>query len=126
MAVIHKPSANNHRPTNKQLCEVRSSGFFWTLTVPRRRATTYDNKNPHPLREEIFSLLKSTPWVIEYAIRLRDEGQVFYAEVFVTPLSNSVTLEQLQQLSQAVNYLDWKIQDVVVIPIRAIPHFADQ
>jgi hypothetical protein len=57
---------------------------------------------------------------------LRDEGQVFYAEVFVTPLSNSVTLEQLQQLSQAVNYLDWKIQDVVVIPIRAIPHFADQ
>ncbi|WP_271395846.1 hypothetical protein [Neomicrococcus lactis] len=69
--------------------------FFWTLTVPSGRATTYDNKNPHPLREEIFSLLKSTPWVSEYGIRLRDEGQVFHAEVFVTPLSNSGTLEQL-------------------------------
>ncbi|MGY5319324.1 hypothetical protein ACXA45_08825 [Neomicrococcus lactis] len=57
---------------------------------------------------------------------MRDEGQVFHAEVFVTPLSNSVTLEQLQQSSQPVNHLDLKIQDVVVIPIRAIPHFADQ
>lgn len=65
------------------------NSFAAVQDLTDRRATTYDNKNPHPLREEIFSLLKSTPWVIEYGIRLRDEGQVFHAEVFVTPLSNS-------------------------------------
>ncbi len=90
-----------------------------------RRARTCDNKKPHPVREDIFAFLSSKEWIKEYGIRLRDQGQVFHAEVFVTPREESVTLEQLSELSSGVADLDWKIQDVVIVPTDPIPGYAD-
>ncbi|MFC5337655.1 cation transporter [Leucobacter denitrificans] len=91
-----------------------------------RRARTCNNKNPHPVRDEILALLESKEWVKDYGIRLRDMGQVFHAEIFVTPREDSVTLEQLSEVSAGVADIDWKIQDVVVVPTDPIPGFADR
>ena len=57
---------------------------------------------------------------------MRDLGQVFHVEAFVVPRGDEVTLAQLGEASEAVASLDWKIQDVVIVPTRPMPDYADR
>lgn len=90
-----------------------------------RQARTCDDAEPHPLGKEALELLAQQDWVIASGIRLRDEGQVFHLEAFVTPRDDSVSLEQLGQLSRDLSDLDWKVHDVVIVPTDPIPEAAD-
>ena len=91
-----------------------------------QRARTYDDAEPHPLAAEVVSLLEALPWVHEAAVRLRDEGQVFHVEAFVRPRRGRVPLSSLRQASEQVAALDWKVQDVVLVPVEALPDEADR
>lgn len=90
-----------------------------------QRARTYDGKEPHPLAAEIVETMRDLPWVADAAVRLRDEGQVFHVEVFVVPRKRRVTLRQLDDASEQVADLDWKVQDVVLVPADQLPDEAD-
>ncbi len=90
-----------------------------------RRARRYDGKEPHPLREEIVDYLRGLPWVADAGVRMRDQGQVFHVEAFVVP-RGELRLEELGEASAGVSALDWKIQDVVVVPTDPLPGFADR
>src|SRR5690606_3877034 len=46
------------------------------------RATTYDQKRPHPLIAEIGNYLTSLHWVQDAGCRVRDAGHVFHVEAF--------------------------------------------
>ena len=50
-----------------------------------QRARTVDGKQPHPLADEILECTRAASWVADAAVRIRDEGQVLHAEVFVKP-----------------------------------------
>lgn len=91
-----------------------------------RRARSYDGTRPHPFGDMILAYLRRQHWVAESGIRLRDHGQVFHVEVFVRPVARTVSLDQLAEISEGVAELDWKIQDVVVVPSDPIPDFADR
>jgi len=56
---------------------------------------------------------------------MRDMGQVFHVEVFVVPVDVDVRLEQIEDARDAVTQLDWKVQDVVVIPTASLPDEAE-
>ncbi|WP_300266469.1 cation diffusion facilitator family transporter [Microbacterium sp.] len=86
-----------------------------------QRARTYDGKEPHPLASEIVETMRTLPWVSDAAVRLRDQGQVFHVEVFVVPRGRRVSLKQLDRASEQIADLDWKVQDVVVIPEDRLP-----
>ncbi len=90
-----------------------------------QRATTYDNKEPHPLASEIVHTLRRLRWVADAAVRMRDEGHVFHVEAFVVPRRRRVTLKQVDQASERIVALDWKVQDVVIIPEDRLPDEAD-
>lgn len=86
------------------------------------RATTTDNKNPHEnidlVREELLKL----DWVDEVDLRLRDQGQVFHSEVFVVPVNLEMpTLQQLEDAREMCRDLDWKLHDLVIIPVSELP-----
>ncbi|WP_024357566.1 cation transporter [Leucobacter chironomi] len=91
-----------------------------------RRARSYDGSRPHPLGGMILAYLRRQSWIAEAGIRVRDQGQVFHVEVFVRPLASEVSLERLAEVSEGVADLDWKIQDVVVVPADPIPDYADR
>lgn len=90
-----------------------------------QRARTVDGKKPHPLAGEIVECARSADWVADAAVRVRDEGQVLHAEVFVKPKSDEVTLEQVGDLVDEIIEIDWKVHDVVVVPTGDLPDIAD-
>lgn len=90
-----------------------------------QRARTYDSKHPHPLAADIVSYLRSRPWVAQAGVRMRDQGQVFHIEAFVVPHRRKVALDDLTAAAEGIADIDWKMQDVVVIPVEHLPREVD-
>ncbi|ADG73036.1 cation diffusion facilitator family transporter [Cellulomonas flavigena DSM 20109] len=85
------------------------------------RATTVDGSAPHPLDDRIDEVLRGLPWVREAGSRVRDEGHVFHVESFVVARDGMPTPEQLQEAWTVVTDLDWKVEDLVVVPVDELP-----
>ncbi|HET8928314.1 MAG TPA: cation transporter [Microbacterium sp.] len=113
-----------------------SCGIVWdglkntrsaVLDLLDQRARTYEDKKPHPLIRTVTGHLRSQSWVADVAVRIRDLGQVFHVEVFVVPArARPPKVEVLQELTEAVAALDWKLQNVVIIPVAHLPAEADR
>jgi cation diffusion facilitator family transporter len=86
------------------------------------RATTFDDGKPHPDAAKVDDYLRSLTWVAEAGSRARDQGHVFHVESFVVPRRGMMpTLDQLLDARDACIDLDWKIQDIVIVPIDELP-----
>jgi len=107
-----------------------SIGILWdgirntrgaTADLMDQRARSYDDKTPHPLAGEIVDYLEGLPWVEAAGVRMRDMGQVFHVEAFVVPRRDRVSTEKLTAASEGVVALDWKVQDISLIPVPSLP-----
>lgn len=86
------------------------------------RATTFDDDAPHPVTAQVDDYLRSLPWVREVGSRVRDQGHVFHVESFVVPRQGmEPSIAQLVDARDACIELDWKVQDIVLVPIDALP-----
>jgi divalent metal cation (Fe/Co/Zn/Cd) transporter len=112
-----------------------SAGIVWdgwkntksaVLDLIDQRARTHDDKKPQPLMRRVVDLLDAEPWVKEAAVRMRDMGQVFHVEAFVVPHRGKVSLGRLEAARKAVASLDWKMQDVAIIPVESLPDEAER
>ncbi|WP_367824154.1 MULTISPECIES: cation transporter [unclassified Microbacterium] len=113
---------------------VISLGIIWdgwrntktaVIDLMDQRARTYDSKHPHPLAGDVLATMRSRPWVKEAGVRMRDQGQVFHIEAFVVPHKSKVSLRQTSDLSERIADLDWKVQEIVIVPSDRIPDGAD-
>jgi cation diffusion facilitator family transporter len=89
------------------------------------RPTTYDNARPHPVLPQVVDLLRGLDWVREAGVRARDEGHVFHVEAFVVPTATTPTVEMLNEARRRCVELDWRLEDVVVIPVDVLPLAVD-
>jgi cation diffusion facilitator family transporter len=86
------------------------------------RARTYDEHEAHPLSDRIDDHLTGLAWVAEARSRVRDEGHVFHVESFVVPVNGSMpSLQELEQARSECVHLDWKVQDMVIVPTAELP-----
>ena len=86
------------------------------------RAETVDGSDPHPLVERLDTHLERLPWVEHARSRVRDEGHVFHVESFVVPRDGaSPSLADLAHARETAIRLDWKVQDLVVVPVAELP-----
>ncbi len=88
---------------------------------PRR----HDAREYHPIVEQANRLVNECGWVEQGAVRLREEGHVFTGEVMVVardpaPAGDRVLVERLEGLADRLLELDWKLHDIVVVPVREI------
>ena len=90
-----------------------------------QRGRKIDDSGPHPIGKLIADTARAKPWVKDAALRLRDQGQVFHMEVFLAPTEQTVSLTDLGELAAEIAELDWKVQDVVLIPTDPLPESAD-
>jgi len=97
-----------------------------TLDLIDQRARTTDDSEPQPLIAEILRNMRSQSWVRDAGVRIRDEGQVFHIELFVVPRRRRVSVDQLHAAAEAIAGLDWRMQDVVLAPVAAVPDDADR
>lgn len=87
-----------------------------------KRAMTYDDAEAHPLGPRLDAYLRGLKWTAEAKSRIRDEGHVFHIESFVVPAGNSTpTMEQLDAAREGCIALDWKVQDMVIVPVTELP-----
>jgi cation diffusion facilitator family transporter len=112
-----------------------ASGIVWdgykntrtaVLDLMDQRARTYDDTKPQPLMHEIDRYLQGLPWVRDVGIRMRDQGQVFHVEAFVVPGRGKVALKQISAAREGVAALDWKVQDIVIMPVDELPAEAER
>ena len=91
-----------------------------------KRARTFDDKAPHPLKQQIEDFLGGLDWVAATETRVRDLGHVFHVEAFVVPRDGVVPpLGVLQLAREGCQALDWKIHDVVLAPVEELPGHGD-
>lgn len=86
------------------------------------RAMTVDGEEPHPLIDRLDEHFAALPWVAQARTRVRDEGHVFHVEAFVVPQGgHAPSLETLRAAGEEACALDWKVQDLVVVPVAELP-----
>lgn len=94
---------------------------FAVVDLMDESATTYDQRKPHPLIQELAQQLVEEDWIKTVGIRMRDQGHVFHVEAFAVPTSDSVMTEELAAATRAGLELNWKLQDLVIIPVSELP-----
>jgi cation diffusion facilitator family transporter len=83
--------------------------------------TNLENSQKHPLVKKVYGYFDKLPWVADVKIRMREAGEIFFTEVFIVPKSNDKLLENMEKAHEEVKGLDWKMHDVVIIPLREFP-----
>jgi cation diffusion facilitator family transporter len=88
---------------------------------PRR----HDAREYHPIVERMHAAVNECDWVARGAVRLREEGHVFTGEVMVVPDEDALSqdaqlLDRIEELADRLLDLEWKVHDIVVVPVREI------
>ncbi|WP_347755683.1 cation transporter [Agrococcus sp. ProA11] len=87
-----------------------------------RGATNVDDDDAHPDAAQVDDYLRSLPWVAKAGSRVRDQGHVFHVEAFVVSREGRMpSLEELLEARDGCIALDWKVADVVIVPIDELP-----
>lgn len=80
--------------------------------------TLVDGSARDPLPARVETELTKLAWVKHVRARLREEGHVFSGEVFVVPAEDAVSTARLAEAGEVLNGLDWRLYDVVLVPVR--------
>lgn len=89
-------------------------------------ATTFDDNKIHPVITEVNDYLRAQPWIGMVGSRVRDQGHVFHIESFIVPKSGETpTLQQLAAAREGCRAVDWKVNDIVLVPIERLPPEVD-
>lgn len=83
---------------------------------------TYDNKNIHPVVKELHALASKQEWVKKAQVRMREHGMVFFGDIYIIPVSEEQLMDNIDELVKKAKSLDWKIEDLVVHPVRSFPN----
>ncbi|MFJ6654339.1 cation transporter [Microbacterium sp. NPDC091313] len=91
------------------------------------RATTFDDERPHPDVAKVHDYLSALPWVEDVRTRTRDQGMFFHIEAFVIPRRRRMpSLARLERAREGARRIDWKMHDVVVVPVAEFPDSASE
>lgn len=91
------------------------------LELMDQRPTNIFNNAPLGLEKTIVDALIVEPDIIDVEARLREEGHLVGGEIFVvlTPMQTEVA-PRAQQIRQTATALDWRLYDLVVMPVEKI------
>ena len=77
-----------------------------------------------PLPKRLRDEARQRRWVKDAAVRLREHGHTLTGEVFVVPLRDAMSAEELIDasgtLAPELERLDWRLHGLLVIPVRKL------
>ena len=91
-----------------------------TADLMDARPTLIDSSALDPLPQRIRTELRSLDWVRDAAVRVREEGHVFFADIQVVPTSTEKPTAKLAPAARELMDLDWRLHDVVIMPVERI------
>ncbi|MFL5580898.1 MAG: cation diffusion facilitator family transporter [Gemmatimonadaceae bacterium] len=71
---------------------------------------------PRKVREAAEAL----PWVARAGVRLRERGHAVGGDVFVVPRDEDRLLERLDEASERLRALDWRLHGLTVVPVKEL------
>jgi divalent metal cation (Fe/Co/Zn/Cd) transporter len=89
--------------------------------TPRR----IDSEEVIDVPTRVEDRLRTVEWVEDVRVRLREEGTVFFAEVFVVPRADGVSVDDLLGVQELARSVDDQLVDVTVMPVATLagdPH----
>jgi cation diffusion facilitator family transporter len=90
-----------------------------------RRPQKADKSGYEQVPHEAAAYLRSLDWVADAAVRMRDEGHILMGEAFVVPRSGTTDLvAKLEAAGEHAKKLDWRVQELVLVPVSALPDYA--
>jgi len=91
-----------------------------TADLMDARPTLIDSSALDPLPQRLRTELHSLDWVRDTAVRVREEGHVFFADVQVVPTSTENVTDKLAAATRELMELDWRLHDIVIMPVDEI------
>src|ERR671910_3012625 len=88
--------------------------------------TTIDEDEVDPLCDRLATMLQDLDWVEEVALRLREEGQVYFGEALVVPSDSPNIPEKVEDAIKHSRELDWRIYDLALTPVRELPETGER
>jgi cation diffusion facilitator family transporter len=81
---------------------------------------TTDFRAVDPSAARIKTYLQGLAWVKEAAVRLREEGHVFFGDALVVPRDQRGLMGKLHKAIDGVKKLDWRIYDFSIMPVSEL------
>lgn len=78
--------------------------------------TTVDHQMADPLPAKVEAAVRALPWVKDVRVRLREEGHVYFGEVYVVPSTERDLLRNIERAHEDIRSMDWRLHDVVIAP----------
>jgi len=66
------------------------------------------------LSERIANTLKDFDWMRDVQVRVREAGQVMFAEAFIQPADDARATERTQAACRAAHNLDWRLIQMTI------------
>lgn len=82
-----------------------------------REPTTYDHKKEDPVPKRVEEALRRMRWVQDVRLRMRENGNYLYGEAFVVPTDLTDLPRRFAEARDFVKSLDWRIQEIVFVPV---------
>ena len=80
---------------------------------PRR----VDQSGTDPLPQRVENEMRRFAWVRDVKVRMREEGHVYFGEIFVEPRSPDDLTSRFEQAREHLKGLDWRLHDIVITPV---------
>jgi cation diffusion facilitator family transporter len=84
------------------------------------RPRTVDHSAVDPLPGRVETEMRKLGWVREVRARLREEGHVYFGEVYVVPSDEANLVDRLDKARRRLEALDWRLHDIVITPTREL------
>jgi cation diffusion facilitator family transporter len=91
-----------------------------TADLMDARPTLIDDAALDPLPERLRTEISSASWITDVAVRVREEGHVFFADIQVVPADTENMTSRLAALTKKLMDLDWRLHDVMIMPVGEI------
>ena len=90
------------------------------LDLMDRHPMKVERHKEDELVEKITGRVRSKVWIADVRVRAREEGQVYFAEVFVVPASGEVSAKECEDLAGEIRGMHWRLHDISIVPIVEI------
>jgi cation diffusion facilitator family transporter len=79
--------------------------------------TRVDGSSADPLPARVETEMKKLSWVRDARVRMREEGHVYFGEIFVIPTSDENLTKHVDDAAAHIASLDWRLLDLTIMPV---------
>ena len=90
------------------------------------RPTMVGSDSVDALPAKVRNYLQGLAWVDAAEVRMREEGHVFFGEAFVVVRDDTALTARIDDAVQEMRRSDWRLQDLVIMPVRGLPVATDE